>query len=147
MVAAPYRRFAQDSLTDGVPYSDRRIEHALNPASRRPREHAMSGHRTTTSESHPGPDTATDVVRWAVFSCVLVPVVLLWYGTSLAGATGTALGLAAVTAACRVLLRRSERSTVRLLAEEQPPHRGHRHRAGAGAHRGGRRAGGSTPVD
>lgn len=106
----------------------------------------MSGHRTT-SEAHPSHDTATDVVRWAVFSCVLVPVVLLWYGTSFAGATGTALGLAAVTAACRVLLRRSERSTVRLLAEEQPPHRGHRHRAGAGAHRGGRRAGGSTPVD
>ncbi len=129
-----------------LPYSDRRIEHALNPASHRPREHAMSGHRTT-SEAHPSADTATDVVRWAVFSCVLVPLVLLWYGTSLAGATGTALGLAAVTAACRVLLRRSERGTARLLAEEHPPHRGHRHRAGAGAHRGGRHAGGSTPVD
>jgi hypothetical protein len=123
----------------GLPYSDRRIEHALNPASRRPREHAMSGHRTT-SEAHPSPDTATDVVRWAVFSCVLVPVVLLWYGTSLAGAAGTALGLAAVTAACRVLLRRSEQGAARLLteepapplAEEHPPHRGHRHRAGRG---------------
>jgi hypothetical protein len=55
------------------------------------------------------PDTATDVVRWAVFSCVLVPVVLVWYGTSLAGATGAALGLAAVTGVCRVLLRQSER--------------------------------------
>ncbi|MBK3573194.1 hypothetical protein JHN63_05025 [Streptomyces sp. MBT65] len=114
----------------------------------------MSGHRTT-SEGHPHSDSATDVVRWAVFSCVLVPVVLLWYGGSLAGAAGTALGLAAVTAACRVLLRRSERSTVPLLAEEhapppaaeEAPHRGHRHRAGAGAHRGGRHAGGSTPVD
>ncbi|MFE2421597.1 hypothetical protein [Streptomyces hokutonensis] len=106
----------------------------------------MSGHRTT-SEAHPGPDTATDVVRWAVFSCVLVPLVLLWYGASLAGATGTALGLAAVTAACRVLLRRSERGTARLLDEEEAPHRGHRHRAVAGAHRGGRHAGGSTPVD
>ncbi|MFG2332191.1 hypothetical protein ACGFMM_21490 [Streptomyces sp. NPDC048604] len=52
---------------------------------------------------------AGDVVRWAVFSCVLAPVVLLAYGTSLGGAAGTALGLAAVTAACRVLLRRSER--------------------------------------
>ncbi|MFJ6832024.1 hypothetical protein [Streptomyces sp. NPDC091209] len=50
-----------------------------------------------------------DVVRWAAFSCVLVPVVLLWCGTSLAGATGTALGLAAVTGACLVLLRQSER--------------------------------------
>ncbi|MEV6328408.1 hypothetical protein [Streptomyces sp. NPDC051909] len=56
-----------------------------------------------------GPDAGGDVVRWAVFCCVLVPVVLLVYGTSLGGAAGTALGLAAVTAACRVLLRRSER--------------------------------------
>jgi hypothetical protein len=55
------------------------------------------------------PDTASDVVRWAAFSCVLVPVVLLWYGTPLAGTAGTALGLAAVTGVCRVLLRRSER--------------------------------------
>jgi hypothetical protein len=51
------------------------------------------------------PDTASDVVRWAAFSCVLVPVVLVWFGTSLAGAAGTALGLAAVTGACLVLLR------------------------------------------
>ncbi|MFD5326711.1 hypothetical protein [Streptomyces sp. NPDC127092] len=55
------------------------------------------------------PDAASDVVRWAVFCCALVPVVLVVYGTSLGGAAGTALGLAAVTAACRVLLRRSER--------------------------------------
>ena len=47
----------------------------------------------------PATDTVSDVVRWAAFSCVLVPVVLLWYGTSLAGAAGTALGLAAVTGA------------------------------------------------
>ena len=106
----------------------------------------MSGHRTT-SEPNPRHDSATDVVRWAVFSCALVPVVLLWYGTSFAGATGTALGLAAVTAACRVLLRRSEQGAARLLAEEHSSHRGHRHRAAAGAHRGGRHAGGSTPVD
>ncbi|WP_329279046.1 hypothetical protein [Streptomyces sp. NBC_00691] len=51
---------------------------------------------------------AGDVVRWAVFCCVLVPVVLLVYGSSLGGAAGTALGLVSVTAACRVLLRRSE---------------------------------------
>ncbi|MFE6784872.1 hypothetical protein ACFVFF_21705 [Streptomyces sp. NPDC057680] len=56
-----------------------------------------------------GADQAGDVVRWAVFCCVLVPVVLLVYGTSLGGAAGTALGLVSVTAACRVLLRRSER--------------------------------------
>nr|BBJ53383.1 hypothetical protein SAVMC3_60120 [Streptomyces avermitilis] len=57
----------------------------------------------------PPSDTASDVVRWAVFSCALVPVVLVWYGTSLAGAAGTALGLAAVTGVCRMLLRQSER--------------------------------------
>ncbi|MCX4974283.1 hypothetical protein [Streptomyces sp. NBC_00620] len=80
----------------------------------------------------PVPDTASDVVRWAAFSCVLVPVVLVWYGTSLAGAAGTALGLAAVTAACRVLLRQSERGAAQLLAEECAPARG-RHGA-SGAH-------------
>ncbi|MFE9449208.1 hypothetical protein [Streptomyces sp. NPDC006739] len=68
----------------------------------------------------------SDLVRWAVFSCVLVPVVLLWYGTSLAGATGTALGLAAVTAVCRILLRQSERCA---------------------AQRGGRHTRRRTPVD
>lgn len=69
----------------------------------------------------PGPDTASEVVRWAAFSCVLVPVVLVGFGTSLAGAAGTALGLAAVTGACRVLLRQSERVAARLHAEEPPP--------------------------
>ncbi|MFD8721268.1 hypothetical protein ACFV2H_25605 [Streptomyces sp. NPDC059629] len=92
----------------------------------------MSGPRPTTREPHPAPDAANttdaagDVVRWAVFSCVLVPVVLVWFGTSLAGAAGTALGLAAVTAACRLLLRRSER---------RPPRGGGRHTKG------------TTPVD
>src|SRR5262245_3230479 len=61
----------------------------------------------------PAPDSAGDVIRWAAFSCALVPVVLLCYGTSPAGAAGPALGLAAVTGACRFLLRRSERGTVR----------------------------------
>ncbi|MEU9958191.1 hypothetical protein [Streptomyces sp. NPDC050982] len=100
----------------------------------------------------------SDVVRWAAFSCVLVPVVLVGYGTSLAGAAGTALGLAAVTGACQVLLRRSERGAARLRTEEPAPHhapRGEepgphhvpRGRVGAGAHRGGRHAGGNTPVD
>ncbi|MFC8916309.1 hypothetical protein ACGF5F_12170 [Streptomyces sp. NPDC047821] len=92
-------------------------------------------------------ESASDVVRWAAFSCALVPVVLLVYGTSFGGAAGTALGLAAVTAACRVLLRRSER-----LAEESrhpaTPHRGGRHsRSGAGARRGGRHGGGCAPMD
>ncbi|WP_307133307.1 hypothetical protein [Streptomyces aurantiacus] len=117
----------------------------------------------------------SDVVRWAAFSCVLVPVVLVGYGTSLAGAAGTALGLAAVTGACRVLLRRSERGAVRLRTEERTPHHdahhgpphdphhepphdphheghgraGHerRGRAGTGDSRRGLHAGGNTPVD
>ncbi|GAA2567659.1 MULTISPECIES: hypothetical protein [Streptomyces] len=71
-----------------------------------------------------------DLVRWAAFSCFLVPVALLWYGASFAGTAGTALGLAAVTAVCRLLLRRSERSAAR------PRTRG-----------GGRRSGENTPVD
>ncbi|AVH58592.1 hypothetical protein C4B68_25685 [Streptomyces dengpaensis] len=109
------------------------------------------------------------MVRWAVFSCVLVPLVLVWYGTSLAGAAGTALGLAAVTGACRVLLRQSERGAARLRAAELAPHRGRHGRGGAGvpaargrggagapavrgrggpgAHRGGRHGGGSKPAD
>ncbi|MGW2018861.1 hypothetical protein [Streptomyces sp. NPDC001927] len=77
-------------------------------------------------------ESAGDVVRWAVFCCVLVPVVLVVYGTSLGGAAGTALGLAAVTAVCRVLLRRSERG---LRAETAAPrarrsHGGRNHRHG-----------------
>ncbi len=99
--------------------------------------------------STPSEDSATDVVRWAAFSCVLVPVVLLWYGTSLAGAAGTALGLAAVTAVCRLLLRQSERGAARIKAGEagpSPRRRGRHHRTGTGAHRGGRHTGGTTPV-
>ncbi|MFF7946656.1 hypothetical protein [Streptomyces griseorubiginosus] len=103
----------------------------------------MTGHRPPSEDSR---DSSTDVVRWAVFSCALVPVVLLWYGTSLAGAAGTALGLAAVTAVCRILLRQSERGAARLAQEEGAPQRGRRHQGGAGAHRGGRHTGGSTPV-
>ncbi|MFD5267609.1 hypothetical protein [Streptomyces sp. NPDC058335] len=102
-----------------------------------------------TPEAHAGDDRTTELIRWAAFSCVLVPVVLLWYGTSLAGTAGTAVGLAAVTAACRLLLRRSEQCAARLLDEEHPPHtphRGRRHRTGTGSHRGGRHNDRSTPV-
>lgn len=95
----------------------------------------------------PTQDSASDLVRWAAFSCVLVPVVLVLYGTSLAGAAGTALGLAAVTGVCRVLLRQSERGAARLLAEESAPQRGRHGRTAAGAHRGRRHSGGTTPVD
>ncbi|MGV9250881.1 hypothetical protein [Streptomyces sp. NPDC003697] len=109
----------------------------------------MSGPRPTPERRpspRPTPDTAGDVVRWAAFSCVLVPAVLLCYDTSPAGAAGTALGLAAATAVCRVLLRMSERGTARLLTQESVPHRGRHHRTGTGAHRGGRRPGSHTPV-
>ena len=109
----------------------------------------MSGPRPTPDTpraTNPSQETATDVVRWAAFSCVLVPVVLVWYGTSLAGAAGTALGLAAVTAVCRLLLRQSERGAARRPSEESAQGGGRRHRNGTGAHRGGRRTGGNTPV-
>ncbi|GHF99967.1 hypothetical protein ACFFSH_00865 [Streptomyces filamentosus] len=60
-------------------------------------------------EARGAADPAGDVVRWAVFCCALVPLVLVAFGTSLGGAGGAALGLASVTAACRLLLRRAER--------------------------------------
>ncbi|WP_030618647.1 hypothetical protein [Streptomyces achromogenes] len=89
----------------------------------------MPGPRSS-GDPRPTPDTVGEVIRWAAFSCVLVPVVLLWYGTSLAGTAGTALGLTAVTAVCRLLLRRSERCAARCAAQ-----------------RGGRHTRGQTPVD
>ncbi|MET9729754.1 hypothetical protein ABZZ79_03510 [Streptomyces sp. NPDC006458] len=109
---------------------------------------------------HPSPhgaarESSTDVVRWAAFSCVLVPVVLVGYGTSLAGAAGAAFGLAAVTAVCRVLLRRSERCAGRRrvpplagpAAEESPGEHARHPRGGTVSHRAGRRAGGISPAD
>ncbi|RRQ79495.1 hypothetical protein CQW39_10220 [Streptomyces griseofuscus] len=95
----------------------------------------MSGPRSRHEE--PGAQDSTgELIRWAAFTCVLVPVVLLWYGTSLAGATGTALGLAAVTSACRLLLRRSER------AARHGARRGAGGRRGRGSRRAGTRAAG-----
>ncbi|MFJ8361525.1 hypothetical protein [Streptomyces sp. NPDC093984] len=101
----------------------------------------------TAAQNRPAPDTASDVIRWAAFCCVLVPTVLVCYGVSLAAAISTALGLTAVTAACRALLRQSERGAARLRAEEIAPRRGRHSRTGAGARRGGRHGGGNTPVD
>ncbi|MEV7613402.1 hypothetical protein [Streptomyces sp. NPDC089799] len=98
-------------------------------------------------------DPAGDVVRWAAFSCLLVPVVLVVYGTSFGGAAVATLGLVAVTAACRVMLRLSEknqRAAARVLAEAQGPagpHRGRHSRTGAGAHRGCHASGGPTTQD
>ncbi|MET7512895.1 hypothetical protein ABZS88_05380 [Streptomyces sp. NPDC005480] len=88
-----------------------------------------------------GTDTASDVVRWAAFCCVLVPVVLVGYGISLAGAMGAALGLAAVTGVCRVLLRQSERGAARPAPVRSCGHRGSRGRTVPGARKGGRRTG------
>ncbi|WP_416982806.1 hypothetical protein [Streptomyces sp. T028] len=122
------------------------------PPSRRPSAHRPGGGRRT-GERRTGERATDDLIRWAAFSCVLVPVVLLWYGTSLAGAAGTALGLAAVTAVCRLLLRQSERGAARLLAEKQGEphapqahHRGRHQRTGTGSHRGGRHSGGNSPA-
>ncbi|CAL9462138.1 MULTISPECIES: hypothetical protein [Streptomyces] len=94
-------------------------------------------HRAEPTSGPPDRDGVTDLVRWAAFSCFLVPVALLWYGASFAGAAGTALGLAAVTGACRLLLRRSERVAARTRAR----------RGGRQARRSGRHAGENTPVD
>nr|WP_236240901.1 hypothetical protein [Streptomyces sp. CC228A] len=113
-----------------------------------------AGGRERTGAGAPQ-DAVGEVVRWAAFSCALVPAVLLVYGTSFGGAASTALGLAAVTAACRMLLRRAERGApVPLLPEpaaDRPrgagplPHRGRHSRTGSGAHRGGRHGVPGTP--
>lgn len=136
--------------------SDRSHDHALNVRTHSNRERAVpgpsivypsadapceelppEGRREATQAS--GTDTVSDVVRWAAFSCVLVPVVLVGYGFSLAGAMGAALGLAAVTGACRVLLRLSERGAARQAPVRSCAHRGRRGRTVPGARKGGRR--------
>ncbi|MFJ6697868.1 hypothetical protein ACIQM4_17610 [Streptomyces sp. NPDC091272] len=85
-----------------------------------------------------------DVVRWAAFSCLLVPVVLVGYGAPVGGAAAAAAGLAAGTAVCRVLLHRSARTAPRAPDPagdlQAGTHRGRHSRTGTGAHRGGRKA-------
>ncbi|MGW7687755.1 hypothetical protein ACWGMA_02480 [Streptomyces asiaticus] len=87
----------------------------------------------------PASDAVSEVIRWAAFSCAVVPVVLLMCGSPFGAALGAAAGLAAVTAASRALLRHSERTAARLDADGVSPHRGRHGRTGIGAHRGGRR--------
>jgi hypothetical protein len=128
------------------------------PETPHPAEHSAP-HTTPRPAERPAPDTAEDVIRWAVFSCVLVPVVLLWYGTSLAGTAGTTLGLATVTGVCRLLLRRSERGAARAVtreparraarpsAEVGQPRRARHCRGGPGAHRRERRPRRRAPRD
>ncbi|GAA2338962.1 MULTISPECIES: hypothetical protein [Streptomyces] len=84
-------------------------------------------------------EAADEVTRWGAFSSALVPVVLLVCGSPFGAAAGSALGLAAVTAVSRTLLRRSERAAARLSGAGVSPHRGRHGRTGIGAHRGGRR--------
>ncbi|MEU1080936.1 hypothetical protein ABZ368_11925 [Streptomyces sp. NPDC005908] len=86
------------------------------------------------------------MLRWAVFSCLLVPVVLLWCGSSLAGAAGVACGLAAVTAACRLLLRRSQRAASKTPSAPSRNRHGRRRAAGARARAYAPRDGGQTPA-
>lgn len=105
-----------------------------------------------SGSGRPHDDPAGDVVRWAAFSCLLVPVVLVVYGTSYGGAAVATLGLAAVTAACRVLLRHSEkagRAAARVAAEEPLAHghRGRHSRSGSGTHRGCHGPMGPSPHD
>ncbi|MFB7465868.1 hypothetical protein ACFCZ1_20630 [Streptomyces sp. NPDC056224] len=89
-------------------------------------------------------------MRWAAFSCLLVPVVLVVHGTSFGGATAATLGLLAVTAACRALLRQSERAgrataTAPVRTAERIPS-GHRGRHSRGRSGTRRVCGGSEPA-
>lgn len=107
-------------------------------------------HPSVRSPRHSYDDPTGEVVRWAAFSCLLVPVVLVVYGTSFGGAAVATLGLAAVTAACRVLLRHSEkegRAAVRTEEAATAGRRGRHSRGGAGSHRGCHGPGGMSPHD
>ncbi|WP_443059971.1 hypothetical protein [Streptomyces sp. NBC_00467] len=126
------------------------VRSSLAPRSPRSLEGASVPARPSTPSArapHPSSESASDVVRWAAFSCLLVPVVLVVYGTSVGGAAAAALGLAAVTAACRILLRHSERNAARARAESPAPTSSRRGRAAAGAHRGARHGGGCATED
>ncbi|WP_244258256.1 hypothetical protein [Streptomyces sp. Tu 2975] len=103
---------------------------------------------TPSRRDHPAGSAspAGDVVRWGAFSCLLVPVVLVVYGTSVGGAAAAALGLAAVTAACRVLLRHSERTAARCRAAADARPAGGRHSGTVpGARRGARHGSRGAP--
>ncbi|MEC4018078.1 hypothetical protein [Streptomyces sp. H27-D2] len=97
-----------------------------------------------------GPSTAhtapvSDGVRWGAFSCGLLPLAVVIWGSPVGAASAVALGLAAVTTACRALLCRSERAGARIPDARRLPHGGHREGACPGAHRGGRRHEDRTP--
>ncbi|MEU4358394.1 hypothetical protein [Streptomyces virginiae] len=106
-------------------------------------------HPSVQPSGRPHDDPAGDVVRWAAFSCLLVPVVLVVYGTSLGGAAVATLGLFVVTAACLVLLRHSERAAARVRTEERPApaHRRRHSRGGTPGRRGCRTSDSAPPHD
>ncbi|MER5275093.1 hypothetical protein ABT025_04950 [Streptomyces sp. NPDC002809] len=58
----------------------------------------------------PASRPVTDVVRRRAFGCLPAPVTLLAHGDSAGGAATVSLGPGAVTAVCRLLLRRSART-------------------------------------
>ncbi|MCX5382295.1 hypothetical protein [Streptomyces sp. NBC_00083] len=105
----------------------------------------MNAEQVWSASTGPSGDPAGDVVRWAVFSCLLVPVVLVVYGSSFAGAAGSAAGLTAVTAVCRLLLRHSERAAAEERALRSVVARSRRGRAAPAGQRGGRHGGSCTP--
>lgn len=151
--SVPARPSAPASEPSPAPQHGRRRAPRQSPdAAAAPAEHTPHpSHPSLPSRaphpSSPSSESASEVVRWAAFSCLLVPVVLVVYGTSVGGAAAAALGLAAVTAACRVLLRQSERTAARARAAESAPPRGRRARIAPGADRGGRQGTGSAPGD
>ncbi|GAA2433056.1 hypothetical protein [Streptomyces macrosporus] len=110
----------------------------LLPTPRSARKNARARRRPAAPRTRPV-DGVGEVVRWAAFGCALVPLTLLACGSSPVGAVAVAVGLALVTAACRVLLRHCERAAARSTGDQAGPHRGRHGRTGTGAHRGGRR--------
>ncbi|MFB6438913.1 hypothetical protein ACFCVY_19370 [Streptomyces sp. NPDC056411] len=89
----------------------------------------------------------SDVVRWGAFSCALVPLVLITSGAPWLGAAGTAAGLAAVTCACRALLRHSERTAARIRVRALRRPRDRSGYSALTAHGGGHYRERRTPVD
>ncbi|MFH9175213.1 hypothetical protein [Streptomyces albogriseolus] len=57
----------------------------------------------------PGRPPEDDLLRWAAFACLSAAAALLWRGAPFLTAAGMVCGLTAVTAASRLLIRRSRR--------------------------------------
>lgn len=66
----------------------------------------MAKHRRAASTPDaPPPRPARDLLMWAAFGCVLVPVVLLWSGAGWALALGVCGLLVLLVGACALVLR------------------------------------------